>query len=212
MRQPGVAAAQGGGQVGVLRGETLDVQFVNHPLRRVDDGSGLGQRGQVGDHAGLECGGGVVSRVGTVGVGRIMAEVHVAAVVAADDFARARVEQQLGRVEAVAFFGRPGAVHPPAVDQPFDAAGFCGQHALPDAITQRGHGQAGDFGLPVRGKQAQLHRLRMRCRQGEVHAVGLQLRAQGRNPCGLQPEGGGFDGVFCPAALRAHGIRRRAAE
>jgi hypothetical protein len=72
------------------------------------------------------------------------------------DFARIRVEQELVRVEAVAFGRPPRAMHPKAVDE---AGAHVGQLAVPHVLSGCRQAVAGQFVQAAGVEHAQVHRL-----------------------------------------------------
>jgi hypothetical protein len=93
---------------------------------------------------------------------------QIAAVIAPQDLARIRVEQQLGRIEALPVVRRPRTVHAIAVDQPRAPAG---QQPMPDAIGAGRQPKALLFALAGAIEEAKLDSLRIRRHQCEVDAA-----------------------------------------
>ena len=135
MGQAGVTAAQGLRYGRVQGAEALDVHFIDHPLRRVDLRSGLGQRRQVGHHPGFERACCVVTQIAQFRLTGQMTAMQITAVVASDDFAGVGVEQELGGIEALTGRGLPGAMHTPTVYQAFALPRWQGQAAMPQALV-----------------------------------------------------------------------------
>ena len=165
--QTGVGAAQCGGYVRVQSGEPFDMQFAHQTLRRVDSRAARCRCERCGHHrfqSQVRVVAGVLQqrRIGLV------AEVDVLPGVFAQDLRRARIEQELVRIEALALRRVPGAMHAPAVDQVRCCAG---QQRSPDTVYRCGHLQTLDFSVACGIKQTQVHGLRVRRGQCKSHAA-----------------------------------------
>ena len=179
--QAGVGAPQAGGHVGVEGGEALDVQLVDHGV--VPRGAGVGvvapREEGVGHHRPGDVGGRVAPVALVVGAARAVAEDGLVPVEAAVDGQGVGVDEQLGRVEAQAPVGFPGAVDPVAVALPGHDPG---EVAVPHVAVDLGQRQAG---LDARRKpadgsaqalvveQAQLNRGGALAEQGEVGTLAI---------------------------------------
>ena len=189
--QRGIGAPHLGRQAGVAHRERLDVQLVQHArgrcvARRPVTARGLARRRD----AGLERVHGVVG--GLFGVEGRCPE-HVAVVLgppleAADDLARPGVEQQLGRVEAVALarLVRPVGAQP--VNQARPGAG---QEAVEHAVGVAVQAVAREFLRAGGVEQAPVDGGGMLRPDREVHAAGHGVRAEGASPAGRQGGGKG---------------------
>jgi hypothetical protein len=198
--EAGIGAAQRLGDAGVQAGEALDMQFIQHGLgwrtlrRRIVDPVRV-----VIDHPGFQRSRRVVARVGPRRVARIGAQVFVAPLEAADDFARPRVEQQFVRIEAMAMIGPPGTMRPQSVDQPRRGTG---QIAVPDVAGVAGQWDPLQFEFAPGVEQAQFDALRVRREHGEVDAAAIPVGTQRPGPSLVQAGHGLRGGV-------AHGIHSK---
>jgi hypothetical protein len=96
---------------------------------------------------------------------QVVSQEQIAPVIATHDFARVRVQQQLGRIESLPIVWCPEAVHAIAVDQPRLPAR---QQPVPDPIGARGQPKALLFVLPGPIEKAELDSLGVRRNQREV--------------------------------------------
>ena len=170
-RQARIGAAQRLGHAGVQPREAFDVQLVQHGLSpwRVGRGIAAPVEGVVRDPRlqGLHR---VVPRVHRQRVGPVVRELDLVPLEAADDLAGVRVEQQLGRVEAVALLRLPRA----ACAQPVQQARLgIGQVAMPDLLRAAGQGGAGELLPAGLVEQAEVDAVGMLGENSEIDAVAV---------------------------------------
>ena len=171
--QPGIAAAQGLGHLRVQRGHGLDVQLVQHACTSGNAWRWHSAHRQRRRHPGFQRRCRVVAGIGQHGIPCIVTVVNGFAVVPPQNFTRIRVEQQLGRVEALAARRIPRSVHAVAVHQADLAPPPARQMTMPNASAASGQRKAMQ-GLAVRVKKAQLHRARLQRHQCKVDAIGIR--------------------------------------
>ena len=203
----GIGAAHRFGNAGMQAGEALDMQFVQHGLgRRALGRCIVDPVGVVIDHPGLQRMGRVVARIGPRRFVRIGAQVIVAPLEAADDFARPRVEQQLVRIEAMAMVGPPWTLCPQSVDQSRSGPG---QVAVPDVAGVAGQRDPLQFMFAPRVEQAQFDALRVRREHGEVDAPAIPVGAQRPRPplvqAGHRLRGGADHGIHSKNTVASGG-------
>ena len=192
-----VGAPELGRHLPVPGGEPLDVQLVDH--RPVPGRAGrpvvAPAEGGVDHHAGRHEGRAVPAVQLEVGVGPGSDAVAAHRVVPAHravDRLGVRIDQQLGRIEAVARRRLPGAMHAIAVEL---AGPDLGQVGVPDLVGALDEADAGRLPMGLAAlEQAQLHRRRVLAEQGEVDA-------------GSVP--GGAERVGAPRARPHHGHGER---
>ncbi len=200
MAQPLEGAARGLGHVRMAHGQTAHVRLVDH---RVHPGRAQGTvlvPVEVGiDHDRLGHEGRAVAVVHVqVAAAHGIAEQRVVPDQVADDLHRVGVQQQLVGVEAMALFGREGAVHAVAVGLP---RADLGQVAVPYAALHVRQVEARDLvraGLVV---EAQLHPGRMLRPKGEIRALAIVVRAQTGAAADIAIEGDGRGVVFHQAVF-----------
>jgi hypothetical protein len=195
--EPRVSSAQWLGHVRIEHRVAAHVQLVDHHVvpRHIGGAVVVPGEGRLGHLAFGHAAGTVapVEREVVAPVADGVAEHRVAPAQASDDVAGIRIEQQLGRIEAMAFFGLVGTVHAITV-QPSRPS--LGQVAMPDVIGVFAHLDALGFAPPIGAEQAQLHLLGMLGEEREVDPFAV--------PCGAQ----GVRAARPDRADRAHEVKR----
>ena len=161
MRQTGIGSLQGFRNAGMGLAEALHVHFVEHQIgHRVTWRVQVARRHAQGrGNAGLECGGGVLLRV---------------ALIAPNNLAGIRVQQQVPRVEALTVLRIVNAVRTKPVNQ--SGAG-ASQKAVKNTVVRTSQVAALCLGLAVGVKQAQLDALGMQRKDREIDTAVAHLGA-----------------------------------
>ena len=177
-REPGIGSSKRRRHVRMLHREAAHVQLVDHHFVPRNVGRAIlapGERG-VDDLALRHRAGAVAAierEVGALVADRVP-EQRVAPLQRADDVARVGIEQQLVRVEAMAFLGPVRAVHAVTVEHPGPRFG---QVAVPDLVGTLDERDALELAATRRIEDAQLDALGMLREHGEVHAFAVPVRA-----------------------------------
>ena len=166
MRQRRISSLQGFRNTGMGFAEALDVDFIEHQIgHRVTRCVQVTRRDTEGcGNACLECGGGVLLRV---------------ALIATNDLAGVRVQQQVPGVEALTLLRIVNTVRAQTVNQTRAGAS---QKAVKNTVVRTRQLVALYLGLAVGIKQAQLDALRMQRKDRKIDAAVAHLGAHRFRP------------------------------